>query len=166
MDVLKGNVASRISSKDLLNKGVLGWWGKEVVLFKESEVFLMISGVSKDFTTGIEDGGWGCTGDNILGAVRDVKEGIVLNVFEDRPDKLRGLRDNGLEGTGSDVERAWIVPSVVRALKDLKDGGGGICNILLIDVVKGRPGSDRDMGKGGGGNGGGLGRVERHSILN
>ena len=87
-DVLKGNMALRISSKDSLDKGVLGWWGKEIILFKESEVFLSVSGVSKDFKTGVEDWGWGRTSDNVLGAVGDVEEGIVFNVFEGRPGKL------------------------------------------------------------------------------
>jgi len=67
---------------------------------------------------------------------------------------------------GSNVKGTWVVPSVVRALEDLKDGGGGICNVLLVDVIKGRPGGNGDVGKGRGGNGSGLGRVERHSILN
>jgi len=74
--------------------------------------------------------------------------------------------DDGLENAGSDIERTWVVPSVVRALEDLKDGSSGICNILLIGVVKGGPGSDGDMGEGGGGDDSGLGRSERHSILN
>jgi len=38
---------------------------------------------------------------------------------------------------GGDIERAWVIPIVVRTLKDLKDGGGGVCNVLLVDVVKG-----------------------------
>jgi len=63
---------------------------------------------------------------------------------------LGGLRVDGLEDMGSDVKGAWVIPSVVRTLKDLKDGGGGVRNVLLIDVVKGGPGSDGDMGEGGG----------------
>jgi len=54
---------------------------------------------------------------------------------------------------------------VVR-LEDFKDSGSGIGDVLLIYVIKGGPRSDRDIGKGGGGNDGGLGRGERHSILN
>ena len=83
-------MASRISSKDSLNEGVLGWWGKEVVLFEKSEVFLTMSGIGKDFKAGIEDRGRGCTGDNVLGAVRDVEEGVVFNVFKDGPGEFRG----------------------------------------------------------------------------
>jgi len=67
---------------------------------------------------------------------------------------------------GSDVKRAWIVPSVVRTLKDLEDGGSSIHNVLLVNIIKGGPGGDRDVGKGRGGDDGRLGRVERHSILN
>jgi len=44
---------------------------------------------------------------------------------------------------------------VVR-LEDFKDGGGGISDVLLIYVIKGRPRSDGDMGEGGGGDDGGL----------
>ena len=42
-------------------------------------------------------------------------------------------------------------------MEDLKDGGGGVRNVLLVNVIKGGPGGDRDVGEGGGGNGGGLG---------
>ena len=41
-------------------------------------------------------------------------------------------------------------------LEDFKDGGGGIGDVLLINVIEGRPGSDRDVGEGRGGNDGGL----------
>ena len=83
-------MASRISSKDLLNQGVLGWWGKEIILFEKSEVFFMMSGVSEDFKTGVENRGWGCASDNILGTVRDVEERVVFNIFKDGPGELRG----------------------------------------------------------------------------
>jgi len=92
-------VALRIFSKDSLDEGVLGWWGKEIVLFEESEMFFSMSGISKDFETGVEDWGWGCTSDNVLGAVGDIEEGIVFNVFKGGPGKLRSGgtwdRDNG-----------------------------------------------------------------------
>ena len=70
-----------------------------------------------------------------------------------------------MEDAGSDIERTWVVPSVVRALEDLKDGGGSVCNVLLVDVIKGRPGGDRDMGEGGGGDDGGLGSSEGHFTI-
>jgi len=44
----------------------------------------------------------------------------------------------------------------VRALEDLKDGGGGVRNILLVYVIEGGPGGDGDVGEGRGGNDGGL----------
>jgi len=50
---------------------------------------------------------------------------------------------------------------VVR-LEDFEDSGGSVGNILLIDVVKGGPGSDRDMGEGRGGDDGGLRGSEEH----
>jgi len=83
-------VALRISSKDSLDKKVLGWWGKEIVLFEESEVLLMVDGVSKDVKAGVKDWGQGRTSDDILEAVRDVEEGVVFNVFRGRPGELRG----------------------------------------------------------------------------
>ena len=83
-------MALRICSKDSLDEGVLDRRGKEVILFEEAEVFFMVGGVGKDFKTGIEDGGWGSAGDDILGAVRDVEEWVVFNVFKDGPDKLGG----------------------------------------------------------------------------
>jgi len=44
---------------------------------------------------------------------------------------------------------------VVR-LEDFEDSGGGVGDILLIYVIKGQPGSDRDVGEGRGDDGGGL----------
>jgi len=92
-------MSSRICSKDLLDKEVLGRQGKEVVLLKKMKVFLMMGGVSKDFKTGVEDGGRRCTSDDIGRAVWNVEEGIVFNIFEGRPDKLGGWgtwdRSNG-----------------------------------------------------------------------
>ena len=105
-----------------------------------------------------------------------MEEGVFFWVVKDRPDKSGGWgilelgrlgsRDDGLEDASGDIERAWIVPSIVRALEDLEDGSGGIPNVLLIDIVKGGPGGNRDMGEGGGGNNDRLRSVERHLILN
>jgi len=61
---------------------------------------------------------------------------------------------------------AGVVPGVEVQIENLKDGGGGISDVLLINVIKGQPGSDRDLGKGGGGDNGGLRSVKRHLILN
>ena len=81
---------------------------------------------------------------------------------------MGGLRSggDGLEDMGGDIKGAWIVPSIVRALQDLEDGSGGICNVLLINVIKGGPRGNGDVGEGRGGDGGGLRSVERHLILN
>jgi len=65
-----------------------------------------------------------------------------------------------LEDAGGDIKRAWVIPSIMRTLKDLKDGSGGIRNVLLVNVIKSRPGGNRDVEEGRGGNGGGLGESE------
>jgi len=145
-------VLSKIVSKVLVDKGILGGCGEEVLFL----IFTILGFIEGNMGKGLEvvdrgrgDGG---TSDNILWAVRDIEEREVFNVVKSRPDELRGLRDDGLEDAGGDVKRTWVIPSVVRALKDLKDGSGGICNVLLVNVIKGGPGGDRDVGKGGGGN--------------
>jgi len=113
-------MALRISSKDSFDKGVLGGGGKEVLLF----VFMVLRFVGGDVGEDVEteDGGGrdGGTGNDVGGAVQNVEEGVVLWVIKDGPGKFGGwgTRDDGLEDAGSDVERAWVVPSVVRALED------------------------------------------------
>jgi len=161
-------VLSKIVSKVLVDEGVLGGCGEKVFLLVISVLGLVGSDMGKDVKTKNWGRGDRGTGDNICRAVRDVEEGEVFNVIKSGPDRsgrwrileLGGLRDDRLEDISGDVKRAWVIPSVVRTLKDLKDGGGGVHNILLIDVVKGRPGSDGDMGEGGGGDDGGLRRSE------
>ena len=142
----------------------MGGCGKEVFLFIFMVLGLVGSDVGENFEA--DDGGGRNrgTGDDIGRAVRDVGEGVILRVFEDRPSELRGwgTGDDGLEDVGGDVKRTWVIPSVVRALKDLEDGGGGVRNVLLVAVVKGGPGSDGDVGEGGGGDDGGLRSGERH----
>ena len=71
-------------------------------------------------------------------------------------------------GAEPDHNSVWagVIPGVEVRVENLKDGGGGIGDVLLINIVKGRPGSNRDLGKGGGGDDGGFGSVERHLILN
>jgi len=135
---------SKIVSKVLMDKGILsGCW--EEVLFLVFTVLGLVGGdMGENIKTKDGGGGDGGTGDNIGRAIRDI-EGEVFDVVEGGPDrsgrwripKLGGLRDDGLEDTGSDVKRAWVIPSVVRALEDLKDGGSSVCNVLLVDVVKG-----------------------------
>jgi len=142
----------------------LGGGGKEILLF----VFLVLELVGGDMSKGIKavdrSRGDRGTGDDISRAVRDVEEGVIFWVVKDGPSELGGwgMGDDGLEDTGGDVKRAWVVPSVVRALEDLKDGGSGVHNVLLVDVIKGGPGGDGDMREGGGGDDGGLRGSERH----
>jgi len=162
----------KIVSKVLVDKGILGGRREKILFF----VFTILGFIEGDMGEGIEamDGGRGNggTGNNVLRAVGDVEKWEVFNIIKSSPDRsgrwgileLGGLRSrgDGLEDMGSDVKGAWVVPSIVRALKDLKDGSGGICNVLLIGVVKGGPGSNRDMGEGKGGDNSGLRRSERH----
>jgi len=151
-------VTLRISSKDLFDEGVLGGGGEEILLL----VFTVLGLVGGDVSEDVKADDWGGrdrgTSDDIGGAVRDVEEGVLFRVVKDGPSELWGwgTGGDGLEDTGSDVKRAWVIPSVVRALEDLKDGGGGVCNVLLIYVIKGGPGGDGDVGEGGGGDDGGL----------
>ena len=135
-------------------------------------VFTVLDFVEGNVGKGVKavDGsrGDGGTGDDVCRAVGDVEEGIIFQVVKDGPSELRGwgMGNDGLEDMGSDIERTWVVPGVVRAVEDLKDGGSGVRNVLLVDVIKGGPGGDGDVGKGGGGDDGGLRRSEQHSILN
>ena len=64
-----------------------------------------------------------------------------------------------MEGVGTGT---WVIPSVEVRVENLKDCSGSVGDVLLIDVIKGRPGSNGDLGKGGRGNDGGLGSVERY----
>ena len=159
---------SKIISKVVMDKRVLGGRREEILFFVLTVLGFMGGDVGEDVKTNNWGRGDGGAGDDIGGTVRDVKEWEVLDVVKGRPVRsggwgileFGGLRGDGLKDMGGDVKRTWVIPSVVRALKDLKDGGSGVCNVLLIDVVKGRPGSDGDMGEGGGGDDGGLRRSE------
>ena len=159
----------KIVSKVLVDVGVLGGCGEKVLFLVFAILGLVSSDVGEDVKTEDWGGGDGGTSDDVGGAVRDV-EREVFDVVEGGPDrsgrwgvpKLGGLRDDGLEDAGSDVKRAWVIPGVVRALEDLKDGGGGVRNVLLVDVIKGGPGCDRDVREGGGGDDGGLRGGKRH----
>ena len=165
---------SKIVSKVLMDKGVLSGRREEVLFLVFMILGLVGSDVGKDVKADNWGGGDGGTSDDIGGAVGDVEEGEVFYVLEGGPGrsrrwrilKLGGLRVDGLEDAGGNVKGTWVIPSVVRTLEDLEDGSGGIRDILLINIVKGRPGSDRDVGEGRGGDDGGLRRSERHSILN
>jgi len=131
---------------------------------------LMGGDVSKNVKADDWGGGDGGTGDDIGRTVGGVEEGVVFRVVKNRPSELGGW------GTGDKRSRCWgsicvkigtqEVPSIVVGLENFKDGSSSVRNVLLIDIVKGGPESDRDVGEGGGGDDGGLRRSERHSILN
>ena len=170
LDRNSGNVALRISSKDSFDEGVLGGGGKEVLLLVFTVLGLVGGNMGKDIKTDNWGGGDRGTGDDIIRAVRDVEEGEVFNIVKGGPIDSRGwgvlefggLRNNGLEDARGDIKGTWVIPSIVRTLEDLEDGGVGVHNVLLVNVIKGRPGGDRDVGKGGGGDDGGLRGGEGH----
>ena len=136
---------SKIVSKVLVDKEVLGGRGEKVLFL----IFMVLGLISGNMGKGVEavdrSRGDGNTGDDICRTVRNVEEREVLDIIKGGPDRSRGwgilklgrLRIDGLEDAGGDVEGAWVIPSVVRTLKDLEDGGGGVRNVLLVDVVKG-----------------------------
>ena len=115
---------SKIVSKVLVDKGILGGRGKEVFFL----IFLVLGLIGGDVGKNVktDDGGGGDrgTGDNIGRAIRDIEEGEVLDVVKGGPDrsgrwgilKLGRLRVDGLEDAGGNVKRAWVIPSIVRAL--------------------------------------------------
>jgi len=164
---------SKIVSKVVMDKGVLGGRGKKVFFLVFSVLRLVGGDVGKDVKTINWGGGDGGAGDDIIRAVRDVKKREVLDVVKGGPDRsgrwgileLGRLRVDGLEDAGGDIEGAWVIPSVVRTLKDLEDGGGGVHNVLLVNVIKGGPGGDGDVGKGRGGDNGGFGSSEGHFTI-
>ena len=149
----------------------MGGRGEEVLFFVLAVLGFMSGNVGEDVKTinwGRGDGG---ASDDIVGAVGGV-ERKTFDVVKSVPDRSGGwgilelgrLRSgvDGLEDAGGDVKRTWVVPSVVRALEDLKDGGGGVHNVLLVDVIKGGPEGDGDVREGRGGDDGGLRGSERH----
>ena len=88
-------------SKVLVDKGVLGGHRKEAFLFVFVVGRLIGGNVDKEFK--VIGWGWGVgsTGDNVLGTVRDVEEGVLFRVVKGRPDKSRGwgvLEFKGTEG--------------------------------------------------------------------
>ena len=81
---------SKIVSKVLVDKQVLGGCRKEV-LFLVFTIGRLVGGdVGKDVETvdgGRRDGG---AGNDIGGAIWDVEEGVILRVVKDRPGELGG----------------------------------------------------------------------------
>ena len=148
----------------------MGGHGKEIFFFVFAIGGLVGGDVGEDVKTENWGGRDGGTGDDVGGTIWDAEEGVVLWVVKSGPGrsgrwgilKLGRLGVDGLKDAGGDVKRAWVIPSVVRALEDLKDGGSGVRNVLLVDVIKGRPGGDGDVREGGGGDDGGLRGGKRH----
>ena len=129
----------------------MGGCREEVLFFVLMVLGFMSGDVGEDVKTinwGGRDGG---ASDDIVRAVRGV-ERKTFDVVKSSPDgsggwgipELGRLRSgvDRLEDTSGDVKGTWVVPSVVRALEDLKDGGGGVHNVLLIDIIKGGPGGN------------------------
>ena len=163
-----------------MDKRVLGERREEVFLVVEAIIVLESGDVSKEVEVGGGGRGDGGAGDNI------VRGGGVCELWRSRGSEDGGLHcsgneDGGVEGRivkgggwgagDGDNGRgrlksvgtwAWEVPSVIVAIEDLKDGSSGVGEVLLIYVVNSRPGRDRELGEGGGGDDGGLGRSERH----
>ena len=165
-DVLSSNVASRIESKVLVDKRVLGGRREDILLFVVTILGFVSGDVGEELKVIGGSGGDGGTGDNVGGRVGDVKEGVVFWVVKSGPDKFwrwgaRRGSDRRWEAIGEGV-RAGVIPGVKVRIENFKDGGGGVGDVLLINVIKSRPRSDGDLGKGGGGDDGGLRSVERH----
>jgi len=162
-------VFSKIVSKVLVDKGVLGGRGEEVLFL----VFTILGFVGGDVGKDVKTDNWGrgdrSTGDDVGRAVGDVEEGVVFWIVKNRPSELGGWgtgdKRSGRWGSVRVKIRTWEIPSVVVGLENFKDGSGGVSNVLLIYVIKGRPGSDGDMGEGGGGDDGGLGSSEGHFTI-
>jgi len=87
-DILKGNVLSRIVSKVLIDKGVLGEHREEVLFLVFSIGKLVGSNMGKNFKIIGRSRGDGGAGDNIGGGVWNIEEWEVLDVIESGPDKL------------------------------------------------------------------------------
>jgi len=81
---------SKIVSKVLVDKGILGGRGEEVLLLVFSVLGLVGGDVGEDVETKDGCGGDRNTGDNVGGAIRDVEEGVIFLVVEDRPSELGG----------------------------------------------------------------------------
>ena len=113
-------MASRISSKDLLDERVLGGCRKEVFFFVFMIGGLVGGDVGEDIKTIVWGGGDGSTGDNVGGAVRDVEEGVIFWVVKDRPGELRGWgmwdKRSRCWGSVSVKIGTWEIPSIVVRL--------------------------------------------------
>ena len=173
----------------LVDEAVLGRRGEEVLLIVEAVVVLESGDVGEEFKTigrgrgdrgtgdnvfwrggvfGViakgksgPDGGFGWGGGEGLGDSGDEDRGVEMEVFLDWGRGARGYKD----GRGRAIcisARGREVPSVEVTVKYLKDSGGGISKVLLVDIVNGRPGGDGNLREGRGSDGGGLRGSERH----
>ena len=70
----------------------------------------------------------------------------------------RGNAVSFTSGAGA-IERAGVIPGVMRTIEEVLDDLVGSSNVELIDIIKLRP---RGSGKGGGGDNSGEGRGRRH----
>ena len=86
---------SGISSKDLVDKGVLGGRWKEVLLFVFPVLRFVGGDVGEDVETEDGRGRDGGTGDDVRGAIWDVENRVVLWVVEDGPSKFGGWGTRG-----------------------------------------------------------------------
>jgi len=94
-----------------MDKGVLGGRREEILFL----VFAVLGFVGGNVGKDVETINWGRgdrgAGDNIIGAIRDIKKRELLDVVEGGPDgsrrwgilELGRLRVDGLEGVGGDV---------------------------------------------------------------
>ena len=76
---------SKIVSKVVMDKGVLGGCWEEILLFVFSILRLVGSDMGEDIKTIDWGGGDGGAGNDIGGAIWDVEEGEVFNVIEGGP---------------------------------------------------------------------------------
>jgi len=155
-----------------LDKTILGGCREEVLLIVEAVVVLISDDMGEEVKVGDGCGGDQGTGDDVVGRGRwGEDEGLGLSRNEDRGEEGGVIKNRGRQtGDGNDGRGGlkcvgtWAgeIPGVEVTVKDLKDSGSGVGEVLLIDVVNGRPGGDRDLGKGGGSDDGRLGQSERH----
>jgi len=107
------------------------------------------------------NGGCGWGGGERLGDGRDEYRGVEVEILLDWGRGARGYKD-GQGGAIYVLAGGREIPSVEVTVQYLKDGGGGIGEVLLVDVVNGRPGGDGDLEESGGGDDGGFRRSKRH----
>jgi len=134
-------VLSKIVSKVVIDKRVLGGCGKEILFFILTVLGFMGGDVGKDIKTNNWGGGDRGAGDDIGGTVRDVEEGVILRVVKDRPGELGGWgtwdKRSGCWGSVGVKIGTWEIPSIVVRLEDFKDGGSSIGDVLLVYIIKG-----------------------------